>query len=121
MPMRTVHSSSRVGMKEEVWIYKKNHAQQYINQMLEAEHGKSKDDYVIRIYDKEVFKRIREKQWHPEQKIIPFEGEGAVGEIPFSKVSSWLEMKKWVLGWGSAVELIQPAENRRELCEEIKT
>ncbi|MBH8606039.1 hypothetical protein [Thermoactinomyces sp. CICC 10521] len=60
MPMRTVHSSSRVGMKEEVWIYKKNHAQQYINQMLEAEHGKSKDDYVIRIYDKEVFKRIRE-------------------------------------------------------------
>jgi len=44
-----------------------------------------------------------------------------VGEIVFPKITSWMEIKKWVLGWGSAVELVKPAEKRRELRDEIQT
>ena len=106
--------------KEDIWEYKRNHAEKYINQMLEAEHSKVKQDYVIRIYDPNVFERIREKQWHPYQQIREIHEKGAVGEIVFPKISSWLEIKKWVLGWGSAVELVKPAEKRKELRNEIQ-
>ncbi|WP_124726784.1 helix-turn-helix transcriptional regulator [Staphylospora marina] len=119
--VRTIHSSPLGRKKEEVWPYKRNHVQNYIRQMLEAEHGRNKCDYVIRIYDQNVFQRIQEKQWHPDQVIRPIEAGEAVGEIIFPGMTSWMEIKKWVLGWGSAVELIKPAEKRKELWEEIKT
>lgn len=106
--------------KEEVWTYKQNHARVYIEQMLEAENDRDKCDYVIRIYDKKAFQRIQEKQWHPKQVIRPLDGEEAVAEIIFQDVASWMEIKKWILGWGSAVELIKPIERRKELIEEIK-
>jgi hypothetical protein len=116
---RTIHRSQG-RKKEEIWTYKQNHANIYIQQMLEAEQDRDRRNYVIRIYDEAAFQRIREKQWHPNQVIRTTQERGAVGEITFPDVASWMEIKKWVLGWGSAVELIKPTDKRQELWEEIK-
>ncbi len=106
--------------KEELRIYKKNQAKAYIAQMLEAEHDGNRQDYVIQVFDEAVFRRIKERQWHPKQVIQRSEKRGVVGEIIFPQVASWWEVKKWVLGWGSAVELIEPRDKRIEIKEEIK-
>ncbi len=118
---RTIHPCPEREKKEEIWVYKQNHAKDYIERMLEAEQGQEKTDYVIRVHDKKAFERIREKQWHPKQEIHAITEGEAVGEITFPDTTSWLEVKKWILGWGSAIELMKPAEKRKEICEEIKT
>jgi predicted DNA-binding transcriptional regulator YafY len=40
---------------------------------------------------------VRERQWHPSQQLTE------------------LEIRRWILGWGDAVEVISPEELRREL------
>lgn len=106
--------------KDELRIYKKKQAKAYIAQMLEAERDGDRQDYVIRVFDEAVFRRIEERGWHPKQVIRRSEKKGVVGEIIFPQVASWREVKKWVLGWGSAVELIEPRDKRNEIKEEIK-
>lgn len=104
----------------ELRMYKQSQVKTYIAQMLEAEQDGKREDYVIRVFDRAVFQRIAERQWHPEQVIQRIEDQGVIGEITFPRVASWMEMKKWVLGWGSAVELVKPREKRKEIQREIK-
>jgi proteasome accessory factor B len=50
---------------------------------------------------------IREKRWHPSQKIREMGGGGL--ELAM-KLSSLGEVQRWVLGWGSNAAVISPAE-----------
>lgn len=113
------HYSQLDRQPSEIKDYKKRRSAEYIKQMLEAEFNGERETYVINILDPDVYRRILEKEWHPCQSIVPSPQPGVVGQIRIPQIASWYEMKKWILGWGSSVELMEPQEKRLEIKDEI--
>jgi proteasome accessory factor B len=65
-------------------------------------------EYRIRIwFDDLVADYIREKKWHPSQQLRDSE-EGGV-ELSL-KLSSLVEIQRWVLGWGGSAVVLEPVE-----------
>ena len=48
---------------------------------------------------------IREKTWHPSQKLKSLPDDGV--ELSLS-LSSLVEIHRWVLGWGEQATVIEP-------------
>jgi len=66
------------------------------------------DSYDIRIqFNKQAAPFIREKNWHPTQKITELKN-GAV-ELTL-KLSHLTDIRRWVLGWGGSAKVIAPKE-----------
>ncbi|MCZ2115267.1 MAG: WYL domain-containing protein [Anaerolineae bacterium] len=65
----------------------------------------------------EVTPRVRETVWHPSQTIRDAPEGGCVWE---AQIAEWREMEPWVRGWGSAVEVLEPAEMRASVAEEMR-
>jgi predicted DNA-binding transcriptional regulator YafY len=57
----------------------------------------------------DAVKRVCESRWHPSQTERP-RADGTL-EVGF-RVGGLLEITPWILGWGSAVEVLAPAELR---------
>jgi proteasome accessory factor B len=56
---------------------------------------------------------IREKRWHPSQELR----ERADGGVELRlRLSSLVEIQRWVLGWGGEVTVLQPPELRAAVC-----
>ena len=56
-----------------------------------------------------VARRVQETTWHPSQVLEQLPD----GRVRLTlRVSSWLELRHWVLGWGETVEVLRPAELR---------
>ena len=59
-----------------------------------------------------VAKRVQETTWHPSQQLQQLPD----GRVRMTlTVSSWLELRHWVLGWGETVEVMRPAELRNSV------
>ncbi|HVD01652.1 MAG TPA: WYL domain-containing transcriptional regulator [Candidatus Dormibacteraeota bacterium] len=59
-----------------------------------------------------VAKRAQETTWHPSQSLHQLPD----GRVRMTlTVSSWLELRHWVLGWGETVEVVKPAELRNSV------
>jgi len=59
---------------------------------------------------------VREMEWLPTQKIT----EEKDGAIVFSaRVSGLIEIKRWILGYGSQAEVLEPRSLRQEISSEI--
>ncbi|HEY8762105.1 MAG TPA: WYL domain-containing transcriptional regulator [Candidatus Dormibacteraeota bacterium] len=59
-----------------------------------------------------VARRVQETVWHPSQVLEPLPD----GRVRLKlRVSSWLELRHWVLGWGETVEVVGPAELRTSI------
>jgi len=74
--------------------------------------GEGEHEVVIR-FDARVADYVREKKWHASQVLREFKN-GAV-ELRL-KLSSLLEIQRWILGWGGDAKVIQP----RQLAEAVK-
>lgn len=58
---------------------------------------------------------VREMEWLPTQKIV----EEKNGSIIFSaRVSGLIEIKRWILGYGSQAEVLEPQSLRQEIFYE---
>ena len=57
---------------------------------------------------------IRERQWHPSQTIEEQQDGGLILTLT---VNHLLELKRWILSWGSSARVLSPAP----LVEEIRT
>ena len=55
---------------------------------------------------------VRERLWHPSQKLTDLPG-GAV-ELAF-RAGGPFEIRRWILGWGDAVEVVSPQALRKEI------
>jgi predicted DNA-binding transcriptional regulator YafY len=55
---------------------------------------------------------VREREWHPTQKIRALPDGGV--ELTF-RAGGTFEIMRWVLGWGDAAEVVRPAALRREV------
>lgn len=74
-----------------------------------------KKEYTVRLLiSKEIGTYAIDKRWHSSQKVI----QNQDGSVAVSFVTSQLpEIKRWVLGQGSTVEVLSPPE----LIEDIKS
>lgn len=68
--------------------------------------GDGKFEVVLR-FNARVADYIREKKWHESQELR----ELKQGEVELTlKLSSLVEVRRWVLSWGGDVRVLQPAE-----------
>ncbi|MBI3192116.1 MAG: WYL domain-containing protein, partial [Pedosphaera parvula] len=74
--------------------------------------GHGEFDIVIRFNDL-VADYIREKKWHDSQELRELPDGGVELRL---KLSSLVEIQRWVLGWGGSAVVTQPAE----LVEAVK-
>ena len=55
---------------------------------------------------------VRERMWHPSQTLKDLPDGGVQLEF---RAGGPFEIRRWILGWGDAVEVISPDELRREV------
>jgi len=75
--------------------------------------GAGEFEVVIR-FDEMVSDYIREKRWHPSQQLTEAEDGGVELRL---KLSSLVEIQRWILGWGGHALALAP----RELVESLRT
>lgn len=61
---------------------------------------------------------VREREWHPTQRFRPLR-DGRL-ELRF-RAGGQLEIVRWLLGWGAAVEVLRPARLRRALAGALRS
>jgi predicted DNA-binding transcriptional regulator YafY len=59
---------------------------------------------------------VREREWHPTQRLRELRGGGV--ELTF-RAGGMFEIRRWVLGWGDAAEVVKPAELRRSVVHSL--
>jgi predicted DNA-binding transcriptional regulator YafY len=74
--------------------------------------GEGEYDVVIR-FNPRVADLIREKKWHESQQLRELKGGGIELRL---KLSSLVEIERWVLSWGGDAKVLKP----RELIDAIK-
>jgi predicted DNA-binding transcriptional regulator YafY len=60
---------------------------------------------------------IEERQWHPDQNVSYNEDGSLILRFPTSHL---IDVKRWVLSWGSAVRVLEPPELIEEVSREHK-
>ena len=65
-------------------------------------------EYEIRIqFNELVADYIREKKWHPSQRLRELKNGGVELSL---RLSSLLEVQRWILGWGGNAVVLRPPE-----------
>ncbi len=62
---------------------------------------------VVLACDPSVADYIREKRWHPSQELRELDNGGV--EIRL-RLSSLVEIQRWIMGWGGRVRVLEPKE-----------
>jgi len=73
-------------------------------------------DIVIR-FSASVAKRAAETRWHPSQQLEP-RPDGSL--IWRGRVAGAREIRIWILGWGADAEVLEPAELRESVADELR-
>ncbi len=91
-----------------------------LDQHLEGAFGpfSSDESYDIRIqFTKTAAPFIREKNWHPTQKLKELKS----GSVEISlKLSHLTDIRRWILGWGGQAKVLAPAELVESIQAEAK-
>lgn len=75
------------------------------------------EDMTVRVWiSKDRARYVREKRWHPSQQVKT-KRDGSL--IVKFRLSSTVEFKSWVLGFGADAEVLEPESLRRDLANEI--
>lgn len=74
--------------------------------------GEGEYDVVIR-FDSRVADLVREKKWHESQQLRELPNGGLELHL---KLSSLVEIERWVLGWGGDAKVLKP----RELIDAVR-
>ncbi|MCA9994333.1 MAG: CRISPR-associated helicase Cas3' [Anaerolineales bacterium] len=64
-----------------------------------------------------VTPRVKESIWHPEQTIQDLPEGGCIWQ---AEVAEWKEMRPWVRGWGSDVEVLEPEDLREGVIHHVQ-
>ena len=75
-------------------------------------------DFRVEIdFDPSVADYVREKRWHPSQKLVEQADGGVRVQL---RLGSLVEVQRWVLGWGGAARAVAPAELVEALAHAAK-
>ena len=72
---------------------------------------------VVLRFSRSVADRVLERVWHPRQKMIKEKGGTVRLTMP---LPSLIEAKRFCLGWGKEVEVLEPAELRQDILNEAR-
>lgn len=76
--------------------------------------GGAGDFHVIVRFSAEVASRVREREWHESQEMKELPG----GELELHlRLGALTEVAQWILGWGTAAEVMAPRELRDRMRE----
>ena len=75
--------------------------------------GEGEYDVMVR-FDERVAHLIREKRWHESQQLRDLKDGGIELRL---KLTSLVEIERWVLSWGGDAEVVKP----RELADAVRT
>ncbi len=87
----------------------------YMQGSFRAVRGDGDYEVVLR-FTPNVAGRIAEKRWHPSQTLEE-QSDGSL--IVRFRLSSLVEVKRWVMYWGSACTIVEPRPLRELITEEI--
>jgi proteasome accessory factor B len=68
--------------------------------------GEGQFNVVIR-FSQQVADYVREKRWHPSQQLRELRGGGVELRL---KLSSLVEIQRWIMSWGGEAAVLQPPE-----------
>jgi proteasome accessory factor B len=74
--------------------------------------GEGEYEVVIR-FNARAADYVREKKWHESQQLRELKGGGVELKL---KLSSLMEIERWVLSWGGDAKVLKP----RELAEAVR-
>jgi proteasome accessory factor B len=77
-------------------------------------HSGAGEFEVLLRFNPRVADLIREKRWHESQQLRELKGSGVELRL---KLSSLIEIERWVLSWGGDVVVLKP----RELAQAVKS
>ncbi len=89
----------------------------YLDGSFRALRGDGRARRVRLRFTAEAARWVREKQWHASQRLRPCK-DGSL-EVCF-RLSHLGEVKRWVLSYGAACEVLEPAELRQQVLEELR-
>ncbi len=79
-------------------------------------YGEEATEVALRFVPGAV-RRVHETRWHPSQELTDLDDGGCLLKV---WVAHPEEMRYWVLGWGSQVEVLAPASLRESVAEEAR-
>ena len=80
---------------------------------------KARRNPVVLEFTKDSAQRVEETLWHPEQKVKELPGGGVRLELPFDE-PTYLELKPWILSWGSSAKIIGPKALKEKVAEDVR-
>lgn len=89
----------------------------YAAHMFLTEHGGADPYEVVLRFDSYQARWIKERTWHPSQQIQPQDDGGLILRLT---VSGEGDLLRWILGYGSHVEVLMPAWLRERVAEEVR-
>jgi predicted DNA-binding transcriptional regulator YafY len=89
----------------------------YMQGSFRAVRGDGDHEVALR-FSPDAAGRIAEKQWHPSQ-TIEHQSDGSL--IVRFRLTSLVEVKRWVMFWGGDCEALEPQELRRSILAEYRT
>ncbi|MFW6377711.1 MAG: helix-turn-helix transcriptional regulator [bacterium] len=96
-------------------IKNKYSADEYFRYSWGIERGK---EYTVKLIFKDVASRlIKEYQWHPSQEIRDLPDGRTLFQV---RTGSRIEMKRWIMSFGSEVEVKEPDWLRDEIVKELE-
>ncbi len=72
---------------------------------------------VVLRFQSAAVARVRETGWHPSSALTDLPDGGIEMRL---RVASEIEMRPWVLGWGSQVEVVEPASLREHVVKSMR-
>lgn len=71
---------------------------------------------IVRLrFSPQVARRVKNLCYHPSQRIVQEDADGSI-VIRF-EVCGLLEMRSWIMQWGSQVEVLEPLDLRKQIRE----
>jgi predicted DNA-binding transcriptional regulator YafY len=68
---------------------------------------------VVLRFDAAIAGQVAETTWHPTERVV-LDDDGSV--LWRARVPGTIEIRRWILSWGSQVEVLEPAELRDEVA-----
>lgn len=82
--------------------------------------GEGKENYQIRIRFRGFAARVvAERRWHPSQEVHTVEKDGSVIDLTL-RLTALEDVVRWILGFGSQAEAIEPEELRERVADELR-
>ncbi|NLX13299.1 MAG: WYL domain-containing protein [Phycisphaerales bacterium] len=75
---------------------------------------------VVLEFAPEVTDEIKERKWHAEQQLEIQPGRPAVLSMPVPTDALYHSVKRWILGWGAMVKVLEPSELRTTILNEYR-